>query len=80
MKIRSAIRLAELMRRNSTGVSYSVRELATATGCGRTTIGSLRNDPLARVDRDLAERIAAALGVEVDALFREVAYDVGVVA
>ena len=81
MKIRSSIRLAELMRRNPTGVAYSVRTLAETVGCGRSTIGALRSgEPGVRVDRELAEQIAAALGVGVEELFREVAYEVGAVS
>ena len=63
-KLKSIQLLALLMERIGTGESVNIRELADRAGVPHGTIGNLLTGEQVGVYSDAAERIAAAIGVD----------------
>lgn len=61
--------LARLMRRTGTGAKLTTRDLAALSGLPHGTIGALLSGEQRFLPREKAQRIAAAIGVDLMVLF-----------
>jgi hypothetical protein len=62
---------AEVLQAHMTHKNFSVQRLATYAGCSKSFIGFLRTGAKTSCTRELAEKIALALDLPIEALFVE---------
>ncbi|WP_326592779.1 helix-turn-helix transcriptional regulator [Streptomyces brevispora] len=61
--------LARLMKRTGTGARLTTRDLASVAALPHGTVGALLNGDQRFISRDKAQRIAAAIGVDLMVIF-----------